>query len=80
MNNDLTKLYESTEEDMSYGIGLIQLTDAEPAPFIHIHYRDWSREKLEVVRESFKDALILVSAERRPGQHYVYIGHPSGSF
>jgi hypothetical protein len=74
MNNDLTKLYESTEKALIYGVGLIQLTDAKPTPFIHIHYRDWSREKLKVVRESFKSGLILVSAERKPGQHYVYIG------
>jgi hypothetical protein len=74
MNNDLRQLYESTEEDLLYGIGLIQLMEAEPTPFIHIHYRDWSREKLEIVRESFKGGLILVSAERKPGRHYVYIG------
>jgi hypothetical protein len=74
MNNDLKQFYESTEEDLIYGIGLIQLVDAESTPFIYIHYRDWSREKLEVVRESFQGGLILVSAERKPGQHHVYIG------
>ena len=40
MNNDLTRLYESTEEDLFYGVGFIQLTGAGPTPFIHIHYRD----------------------------------------
>ena len=43
-------------------------------PAIHVFYQDWSREKLEVVRESFKSGLILVSAERKPGLHHLYIG------
>jgi hypothetical protein len=74
MKNLLRQLCDSTEEDLIYGVGLIQLTDADPAPFIHIRYRSWSRERLEVVRESFQGGLILVSAERKPGQHHVYIG------
>ena len=74
MNYSLRELYESTEEDMIFGVGLIQLPDAEPAPYIHVFYHDWSREKLEVVRESFKSGLILVSAERKPGLHHLYIG------
>ena len=74
MNHSLRELYESTEEDMFFGIGLIQLPDAKPAPYIHVFYQDWSREKLEVVRESFKSGLILVSAERKPGLHHLYIG------
>ena len=74
MNNRLRELYESTEEDLLFGIGLLALPDREPAPFIQIFYRDWSREKLEIVRESFKSGLILVSAERKAGLHHFYIG------
>ncbi len=74
MRHSLRELYESTEEDMTFGVGLIQLPDAEPAPYIHVFYQDWSREKLEVVSESSKSGLILVSAERKPGLHHLYIG------
>ena len=55
----LESLYDATEEELLYGVGLLALPDQEPAPFIHIHYRDWSREKLEIVRESFREGLIL---------------------
>ena len=60
MNHRILKtLYDATEEDLLYGVGLLALPDQEPAPFIHVHYRDWSREKLEIVRESFRGGLVL---------------------
>jgi hypothetical protein len=73
MNHDLRKLYESTAEDLIYGVGLFQLPNAGPVPLIHIHYRGWSREKLEVVCESFKSGLILVSGRRKNGNQDLYI-------
>lgn len=74
MSNDLEKLYESSAEDMVFGIGLLRLPGTEPTPYVQVFYKDWTREKLEVVRESFKSGLILVSAERRPGVHHLFIG------
>ncbi len=59
----LEDLYDATEEDLVYGIGLLALPDREPAPYIHIHYRDWSRRKLEVVRESFRGGLVSTVTE-----------------
>ena len=41
----LEELYDATEEGLLYGIGLLALPDQQPTPFVHIHYRDWSREK-----------------------------------
>ena len=73
-NQELKQLYESTEEDMRFGIGTIMMPGNQPCPIINIHYVDWSREKLEVVRESFKGGLIMTSAERKPGMHDVYLG------
>ena len=73
-HHHLTQLHESTEEDMRFGVGTIMMPDGQPCPIINIHYADWSREKLEVVRESFMGGVILSSAERRPGVHDVYIG------
>ena len=55
----LEDLYDATEEDLLYGVGLLALPDQVPAPFIHIHYRNWSREKLEAVRESFRAGLAV---------------------
>lgn len=74
MNDDLGRRYESPEEDRIYGVGLIQLTGAESTPFVHVHYCDRSRAKLEVVREWFQGELILISTERKRGQHHVSIG------
>lgn len=39
-----------------------------PVPFIQIHYHSWSREKLEIVSESFRAGLVLT------------IGRPVGGF
>jgi hypothetical protein len=60
----LEDLYDATEEDLLYGVGLLALPEQEPAPFIHIHYRDWSREQLEVVRESCRGGLVLTFSRR----------------
>ena len=69
----LEDLYHATEEDLLYGIGLLALPNKEPAPCIHIHYRGWSREKLEIVRESFRAGLILTSMTRADGASDVRI-------
>ena len=58
-NNILDGLYEATAEDMLFAIGLL-LTEGIPAPYIHIFYRAWTREQLEVVGESFKSGLTLM--------------------
>ena len=55
-------------------VGLYNTSDLIEVRSFNIHYADWSREKLEVVRESFKGGVILVSAERKPDVHHVYIG------
>ena len=60
----LENLYDATEEDLLYGVGLLALPDQEPTPFIHIHYRSWSREQLEIVRESFRGGLVLTFSRR----------------
>ena len=70
----LEDLYDATEEDLLYGIGLLALPNEEPAPCIHIHYRGWSREKLEIVRESFDEGLILVCGTRADGRRDLYLG------
>ena len=70
----LEDLYHATEEDLLYGIGLLALPDREPAPYIHIHYPDWTRRKLEVVRESFKVGLILTSMTRADGRRDLHLG------
>ena len=73
-SQDLDKLYQATGEDLLFAIGALLVPGQEPAPHIHIFYRDWSREKLEVVRESFGEGLILVSGQRPRGGYDLYIG------
>ncbi len=73
MHDELQKLYESTGEDLLFGIGTIQLPNLKPAPVIQIHYEDWSREQLEVVRNSFRDGLILASGKRSNTVRDLYI-------
>ena len=69
----LEDLYDATEEDLLYGVGLLALPDQEPAPFIHIHYRDWPREQLEIVRESFRAGLVLTIGKPVGGVCSVHI-------
>ncbi len=69
----LEDLYDATEEDLLYGVGLLALPDQEPAPFIHIHYRDWSREQLEIVRESFQAGLVLTFSCRAEGARDLHV-------
>jgi hypothetical protein len=58
---------------MQFAIGLVALPGREPAPILQIRYRDWSRKKLEVIRESFKEGLILVNGKRKDGKYDVFI-------
>jgi hypothetical protein len=73
-NHDLENLYRSTEEDMQFAIGLLALPDCRPAPILQIRYRDWTREKLEVVRESFKVGFIVANGKRKDGKYDLFIG------
>ena len=69
----LGDLYRATEEDLLYGIGRLALPGQDLAPFIQIHYRDWSREKLEIVRESFRAGLNLVVGSAPDGACHVHV-------
>ncbi len=69
----LEDLYDATEEDLLYGVGLMALPDQEPAPFIHIHYRDWPRQKLEIVRESFRSGLVLTFTCQTEGTRDLHV-------
>ncbi len=73
MHNELERLYENTVEDLLFGIGTIQLPNAKSVPIIQICYKDWSHQNLEVVRESFRDGLILTRGKRRTGAREVYL-------
>ena len=72
-SQDLGELYEATGEHLLFAIGALLVPGHEPAPYVHILYRDWSREKLEVVRQSFHQGLILASGKRPQGGHDLYI-------
>lgn len=73
MNRTLRQLYDASEEDMTYGIGVMDLGTGIPSPIVCIHYKEWSREQLELVRESFHDGIVLTTAEKLPGVHHVHL-------
>jgi len=73
-SRDLENLYEATGEDLLFAVGAMLTPGQGPAPYIHIFYPGWSRAKLEVVRESFRDGLILVSGRRPNGLRDLYLG------
>jgi hypothetical protein len=73
LNHELGQLYESAGEDLPFGIDTIQLQDLKLAPIVQIHHKDWSRLELEVVRESFRDGLILTSGKRHTDERDLYI-------
>ena len=69
---DLDKLYEAISEDLLFGIG-VMLTETTSAPYIHIFYRDWTRQQLEVIRESFKGGLTLTLCSPKYGKCDLYL-------
>ena len=73
MNNELDELYESTAEDLRFGIGTLELPNLQPAPIILVHYCDWSLEKLDVIRESFRDGVILLRGRRSDDARDLYL-------
>lgn len=73
MKNKLRQLYNASEEDMTYGIGVVVMGTGPPTPIISVHYCGWSREKLEIVRESFKSGIVLSSTEVGPGVYQVHV-------
>lgn len=74
MKSKLRQLYDASEEDMTYGIGAIDMGTGPPAPLISIRYRGWLRQKLEIVRDSIKSGVILSSARRESGTYHAYLG------
>jgi len=59
MGDLLHSAYESTAEDLRYGIGLMVDADRRTTPIIAVRYENWPPGKLEVVRESFVDGLTV---------------------
>jgi hypothetical protein len=72
-NRDLEQLYEATAEDLLFAIGTMVVPGDPPSPYIHVFYRDWTREKLEVVREAFHGSLVLTVGKKTPGRGDLYI-------
>ncbi len=76
----LKAIYEASEQDLLYGIGLIGVEGAVlPVPMIQCFYRGWSREMLRVVAETLKsgvelrlkpDCVYLATRERIEGREY----------
>jgi len=60
----LDELYSATEEELQFGVGLLAVPSQAPAPFIQVYYRHWSRQKLELVRDSFRGGLVLTISPR----------------
>ena len=59
MGDLLHSAYESTAEDLRYGIGLMVDTNRRSMPMIAVRYENWPPDKLEVVRQMFVDGLTV---------------------
>lgn len=70
---NLRELYEAAAEDVVFGMGFMPVSEGQSAPYLHSFYRDWSREMLEVVRESFGSGLTLVASEHTAGRINVFV-------
>ena len=76
----LKAMYEASEQDLTYGIGLIGVEGAAlPLPMIQCFYRGWSEEMLRVVAETLRggvelslkaDQVYLATRERIEGREY----------
>jgi len=70
---DLKQIYDATEEDLRFGVGLLDVPGRGQVPFIQIHQPGWSREMLEIVRESFQDGLMLTETTNASGTVDLYL-------
>jgi hypothetical protein len=76
----LKAMYEASEQDLAYGIGLIGVEGAALAvPMIQCFYRGWCQEMLRVVTETLRggvelslkpDQVYLATRERIEGREY----------
>lgn len=74
IHDQLNRLYDSTADDLRYGIGVLDVPDIGRVPFVQIRYRDWTREQLDAVRESFRRGLSLTRTDHAGCPSGVYIG------
>jgi hypothetical protein len=72
-DDSLQELYDTTEERLLYGVGVLAMPNGPPAPFVRLHYRDWPREKLELVRGSLRAGLVLTRSRSRDDTRDLHI-------
>ena len=58
----LNRLYDATEDDFTFMIGVLE---TDTVPVICLTYPNWTREQLELVRESFASGIQLTLAHER---------------
>ncbi len=72
-NRDLQSLYDTTEEDFRYGIGLMAIPGRGPVPLIGVHYSDWPGDKLAIIRQSFHGGIVLSTKAKPDGDFDVHL-------
>ena len=72
-NRNLEQLYEATAEDLLFAMGTMVVPGGRPSPYIHVFYRNWTREKLEVVRDTFRGGLVLTVGKQPAGRGDLHI-------
>ncbi len=70
---DMLALYRATEHDMLFGVGLVAVPDQAPAPLIQIHYPTWSRQMLEIIRESLQSGVTLAVKRAAENRSDIYL-------
>ncbi len=72
-NRDLQSLYDTTEEDLRYGIGLLAIPGRGPVPLIGVHYSDWPWDKLEMIRLSLHEGIVLSKNAKADGKFDIHL-------
>ena len=63
---DLNKLRESSQDDLIFGIGLLE----DNIPYIHLFCENWSREVLTLVRSLILLEGLRMQVKRLPDHHF----------
>jgi hypothetical protein len=64
---ELKDLYDTSAQDLRFGIGVMAGNDGEHVPVICIHYSDWPKEMLEAIRKSMRSGITISRIVRDDG-------------
>jgi hypothetical protein len=61
-------MYEATTADLLFGMGGLMLDDGMRAPIIQVHYSSWTRDMLDLVRDTFAGGIEIRAEQQSAGR------------